>query len=265
VHAAANDLKRHQYRPRALKKVRNTSMEIKPLADLDDSLSTVVKALNAARSDARKLVPGRDQWSTYRDVLLSQMMLSNPLRPAQFAAMTYRRDNTGNIYQTSRGVWRMRFNASDFKNERGAAHEDYDVAIARSLWPHIVQYLRAVRPHLLGAETDFVFLPTDLSQRSAMRELKSGMWTGEDLSLRVGVLGTQLFPQMRSFSAYTLRHLVATAFLQRHPQQFTQLAKLLNDKLATVLRVYARETHDDAFDIQNGDIDDAMDDGENKD
>jgi hypothetical protein len=66
------------------------------------------------------------------------MMLSNPLRPAQFAAMTYRRDNTGNIYQTSRGVWRMRFNGSDFKNERGAACDDYDVAIARSLWPHML-------------------------------------------------------------------------------------------------------------------------------
>lgn len=258
VHEQANELKRKQYAPRSLRKVRNTSQDIRSLAELDDPLAALVRALNRLRREAALLAPGRDRWTMLRDVLLCQLMLSNPLRPAQFAAMTYRRDGGGNLYQTSRGAWRLQFDASAFKNERGAASQDYSVGVPRSLWSHIEHYLRVVRPQLAGAETDYVFLPADLSQRSAMRELKAGMWNGENLSARIGKVGRELFPQMRAFSAYTLRHLVATAFLKKHPEQFTQLAKLLNDKLATVLRVYARETHDDAFDVQNRDIDDAM-------
>lgn len=258
VHAEANALKRNQYRPKALRKARDTNWDIKPLADLEDPVSTLIKGLNEIRAEARSLVPGRTQWTLLRDVLLSQMMISNPLRPGQFAAMTVRSDNTGNLYQTPKGAWRLQFDAGAFKNERGAACLDYDVGVPRSLWPHISHYLRAVRPFLAGADSDFMFLPNDLSQQSAMRDLKGGMWTGDDISDRVGILGLQLVPEMRSFCAYTLRHLVATAFLKRHPNQFTQLAKLLNDQLETVLRVYARETHDDAFTVQNLDIDNAM-------
>src|SRR3546814_14444778 len=74
--------------------------------------------------------------------------------------MTYRPDGTGNLYRTSTGEWRLRFLASDFKNEKGAANTDYDVAVEPSVWPWIQRYLSEARPYAVDADlTDYFLLP----------------------------------------------------------------------------------------------------------
>jgi hypothetical protein len=46
----------------------------------------------------------------------------------------------------------MRFPSAEFKNDRGAAQEDYDVVLAESLTPYLDRYIRKARPLLAGGE-----------------------------------------------------------------------------------------------------------------
>ncbi|WP_217482048.1 hypothetical protein, partial [Burkholderia contaminans] len=54
----------------------------------------------------------------------------------QFSVMRFRGERP-NLYQSTDGGWRLRFDPSDFKNEKGAAFEEYDAAVEPSVWPWI--------------------------------------------------------------------------------------------------------------------------------
>ena len=181
-----------------------------------------------------------------RDLLLIKMLCTNPLRVSQFAVMTYRVDNSGNLYQTNQGDWRLRYKGVDFKNERGAARDDYDVGVPRTLWATIQRYLSEARPHLHGADAcDFVFLPT-VSNASEVDKYgdpivdRQGMWNADAISSRVYELTAKYLPGVPPFHGHAMRHIVATDYLKRVPGDYPTVARLLHDKLVTVLRAYAQ-------------------------
>lgn len=178
-----------------------------------------------------------------RDLLLIKMMCTNPLRVSQYAAMTYRADNTGNLYCTPNGEWRLRFKSSDFKNERGAAKENYEVSVPRSIWPTIHQYLTESRPYLIGAvSSDFLFLPMQDNAGDEASEHtvdRRGMWHGKAISRRVQELSMRYLPEYPPFAGHSLRHIVATDYLKRVPGDYPTVARLLHDELSTVLNKYA--------------------------
>lgn len=182
-------------------------------------------------------------WVWLRDLLLMKMMCTNPLRISQIAVMTYRTDNTGNLYKTSTDEWRLRYKASDFKNQKGAAKLDYDVSIPRSVWPTIEAYLSESRPHLIGANmSDFLFLPMNGNageKDSAPKINRRGMWHGKAISRRVLELTIRYLPNFPPFSAHAIRHIVATDYLKRVPGDYPTVARLLHDELSTVLKNYA--------------------------
>jgi integrase len=183
--------------------------------------------------------------SWLRDLLLIKMLCTNPLRVSQFAVMTYRVDNSGNLYQTNQGEWRLRYKGIDFKNERGAARDDYDVSVPRSLWPTIQRYLSEARPHLHGADAcDYVFLPTvsnqsDVDKYGDPKVDRHGMWNAEAISGRVYELTAKYLPGVPPFHGHAMRHIVATDYLKRVPGDYPTVARLLHDKLITVLKAYA--------------------------
>lgn len=177
-----------------------------------------------------------------RDIVLLKMLVSNPLRAQHFSIMTFRRDNTGNLYKTDTGEWRLRFKAADFKNEKHAAQTDYDAGIPAFLWKDIERYLDEGRPNLLeAAKCEYVFLRSRYgaqNMNSPDMQNRIGMWFSEGIEVRVKELTLLLRPGYPAFRTHAFRHIVATDYLKRHPGAFLNVAHLLHDKLDTVLTTY---------------------------
>jgi transcriptional regulator with XRE-family HTH domain len=223
----------------------------------------------------------RDYRAWLRDVVLVKLLVSNPLRANHFSVMTYRPDGTGNLYRTSTGEWRLRFQASDFKNEKGAANTDYDVAVERSVWPWIQRYLSEARPYAVDADlTDYFLLPfvrgpraqdegktwtarkkTNYTTATALDEHNlqpSGNWLSDSIATRVCVLTKLYLPETNGFRPHTVRHIIATDHLKRHPRDYLTVAHLLHDKLDTVIKNYGHLTVDDGLRVLHSGVQEAM-------
>ena len=190
----------------------------------------------------------RSRIKAERDVLLLLLLAANPLRISQFAMMKYHADNSGNIYQDSKGLWRLRFKAQDFKNEKGAAHQEYLVPIPSSLHSRIEYYLTVVRPELQDAEScSFVFLPTKGPGRAANAQMKLGMWNADTMVDSMGGTVSRAVPEAKGFGAHSMRHLVATHYLRMRPGDVEGLASVLNDTIETVRQTYLSKLREPAF------------------
>lgn len=223
----------------------------------------------------------RDYRAWIRDVLLVKLLVSNPLRAGHFSVMTYRPDGSGNLYRSDSGDWRMRFTASDFKNQKGAAFEDYDVAVEPSVHVWIHRYLSEARPYAVDADkTDYLLLPfvrgpradeegvtwarKDKSRPRGETALeahgleRAGNWSSDCLGKRVQVLTALYLPDTLGFGPHVFRHIIATDHLKRHPRDYLTVAHLLHDKLDTVLREYGHLTVDDGLRVLHSGVQDAM-------
>jgi integrase len=173
------------------------------------------------------------------------MFIGNPLRVGQYAVMTYRPDGGGNLVRVGPGRYRVHFQASDFKNEKGAASKPYDVELDPSVTPWIERYLAEARPHLaFASETDRFFLPAVVGPRKAKAFLEQqGMlpdkgWTADGMADRFKKLTFMYIDECPGFGPHACRHIIATDHLRRHPGDYLTVSTLLHDKLETVLKSY---------------------------
>ncbi len=226
-------------------KARDPATNLKPLLDHPSPVSVVIDMIRSheASKPLGELEPGYPGASRlavwWRDQLLLRMLVTNPLRNRNFRQMTWRNDGRGNLYKDAQtGGWRLRFDPSDFKNERGAAHRPYDVEIPSHITPFIETYLFEARPIILrGKErTDVVFLnrygkPFPLAGLSAL------LWdlTGGNLDPAI---------EMSGFRSHAFRHIVATAWLRDNPGDYLTVARMLHDDLHTVLANYEHSSPD---------------------
>ncbi len=179
-----------------------------------------------------------------RDQLLLRMLASNPLRNRNFREMRYLEkptsDDLGNLYRDANGGWRLRFQPFEMKNEKGAASELYDVPVPADLWPLVDSYILKARPILMdGKTTDAVFLnrngkPFKVAGLSAVVKTLTGRYL-------------QGMPDVYGFATHAFRHIIATAWLRAHPEDYLTVAHILHDKLQTVLDNYAHVTPTDGL------------------
>lgn len=80
------------------------------------------------------------------------------------------------------------------------------------------------------------------------------MWTAEAMSRRMRILTRQYIPDTPGFCSHALRHIIATDHLKRRPGDYPTVAKLLHDKLETVLREYSHLTVDEGLLVLHRDI-----------
>jgi hypothetical protein len=235
-----------------------------PIANLLASpspLKEMLKFVQAVETNPPPLVHERSHIVWLRDMVFLKMIVSNPLRMSHFALMRHTQNNKGNLYQGSQGDWRLRFTSADFKNEKGAAGDDYDVAVEPSVSSWIARYLAEARPRAIGATTcDYFFLPFVVGPNRGERKdgdydtHKSGMWTAEAMSNRMRILTRQYIPDTPGFCGHAVRHIIATDHLKRRPGDYPTVAKLLHDKLETVLREYSHLTVDEGLLVLHRDI-----------
>lgn len=147
-----------------------------------------------------------------------------------------------NLYKDKNGNWRVRFDARDFKNDRFAAKDsDYDVACPTWLHTIINLYLenRSLFPggKVLNGEFECEYV---------IRPCTSDMNHGEatnpvDLNtlFRWCITATSLYiPGCIGFGPHAWRHIVATDWIKNNPSGFQIAAKLLHDKIETVMKNY---------------------------
>ena len=217
-------------------------------------LKRLVEFVNALERSMPPPAHHRDYCAWIRDVVLCRLLLSNPLRIGQYAAMTYRADGNGHLVRVGPGRYRLNFEPSDFKNERGAATHPYSVAVDDSVAPWIDRYLTEARPYLVGAdETSRFLLPAARGPRQTpqfLRELRlsqQGGYLGEGLSTRIKRLTSLYIDECPGFGPHAFRHVIATDHLRRNPGDYLTVATLLHDKLETVLKNYSHLTVQDGL------------------
>ncbi|MDM0018015.1 helix-turn-helix domain-containing protein [Variovorax saccharolyticus] len=244
-------------------------------------LKSLLRLVQALEANPPPPAHVRDYRAWIRDVLMVKLLVSNPLRVGHFSVMTYRPDGSGNLYRSDSGAWRMRFMASDFKNQKGAAAEDYDVAVEPSVHAWIHRYLSEARPYAVDADkNEYLLLPfvrgprTDdegvtWSRRDKSRARgetaleahgleRAGNWSSDCLGKRIQVLTALYLPDTLGFGPHVFRHIIATDHLKRHPRDYLTVAHLLHDRLDTVLREYGHLTVDDGLRVLHSGVQDAM-------
>jgi integrase len=218
---------------------RDPSAPIQKLLDLAEPFAPVLKAIQLLDLAAASAPPGSLAEAIHkRDALLLSMLMANPLRRRNLVLMTWNEDNTGVLYQRQDRQWRIRYGAAeDFKNEGRSSSKGYDAPLPRSLQDRIEEYLQEYRPRLAHKAPDAAWLfPSHTGTK----------WLG--LGRRVAKLTQRLIPEAPfGFGPHAFRHLVATDYLRKHPNDYLTVAILLHDTLETVLKAYAHLRQDESF------------------
>jgi len=211
---------------------------LRPLLSLSSPLAPVIAGIRAYERYSQTLPrdsEGRAMAS--RNLLALKLLIANPLRLNNFVQMRYLPDNSGNLYRSDDGSWRLRFQASDFKNIDGAARgQPYDVPVDPSAWDAIEEWLFVYKPLVDHGCHPFVFCSTVRSQQGVP-------WSKLGSTLRA--ISKRWIPQCPGLGPHAFRHLVATAYLKQCPGEYPHVAKLLHDRLETVLKNYAHLSIED--------------------
>ncbi len=231
-----------------LEKTRNPIEPIQVIIDKQKPIQALMQFVERVERAAPPATWRRRRAAYMRDVLLIKMLISNPLRAHHFAIMTYREDNTGNLFQKSDGSWWLRFRASDFKNQAGAARDEYEVRLAHWVWNDIESYLRKYRSLLAFEGNDFVFRPKVSSKKDAKNV---SMMHPRELSKGIRALTHRHIKNCPGFGAHAFRHIIATDFIKNHPQSFLIAATILHDRIETVMKNYAHLKKADEFETYN--------------
>ncbi|MGF6809516.1 integrase [Paraburkholderia sp. Clong3] len=225
-----------EWRCKAANFSRNPEEPIRGLLALEEPLAPLLRAIAKLDSAAAESLPGSvDEAVHKRDALLLTILTANPLRRRNLMLMTYFEDGSGNLYRREDG-WRLRYEPSDFKNERGAASGPYDVPLPPDASWRIEEYLDEFRPRLLQHNPDAPWV---------MPSRRSTLW--QSLTKQVEKITRRFVAETPGFGPHAVRHLVATDYLRKHPNDYPTVAQLLNDRLETVIAEYAHLKHDDSF------------------
>jgi len=213
---------------------RDPMEPIKHILELPEPLQAVGDMVARMRAN-RPSTGGIEEAICVRDELLIRLMASNPLRAKNMKLLTYRPDNTGNLYRRDDNSWNIRIDRRAFKNIKGAAGEnDYDVGVNEKLWTAIEQYLKTYRPMFPGSDkTDCVFL----SSSTEKSEGYVGPWGY--LSRRIFYLTKRFLWGCPGIGSHGMRYIVGTAILKKNPEAWGLAAAALHDKEETVRAHYA--------------------------
>ncbi len=178
-----------------------------------------------------------DEAIARRDELILGLIISNPLRAKNIMTMTYKSDESGGIYRTHNGLWRIRIKGSHFKNSSRVAAQKYDVPVAGWLKNLLDEYIRYFRPVLVGNNIDLEYL--FVSSRGGKRF--------DSMSRHIFKVIKRYLPKSGGIALHAFRHLVTTDWLTKNPNDFVTIAELLNDTIEVVMKNYAHLKKETSF------------------
>lgn len=215
----------------SVKNSREPFEPVKAVLELAEPMEAVSDMVQRMKS-VRPVTGGATEAVWCRDLVLIKLLASNPLRAKNLKLLTYFPDNTGNLYQTSDGAWRIHILPELFKNQNGAAkNKAYDMPVDKSGWGDIERYLKRYRPLLPHAEQlPFVFISSEESETP-------GPW--ESLNRRVFALTKQYLWRCPGAGPHVFRYIKGTAILKASPGEWDTAAQVLHDRVETVRKHYA--------------------------
>lgn len=213
---------------------REPMSPVNSVLELDDPLEAVADMISRMKS-CRPTTGGISEAIWARDLLLVKLMASNPLRAKNMKLLTYRGDNTGNLYRRPDGSWFIRIDRRAFKNARGAAKQrDYDMPVNHVVWGDIERYLNVYRHMLPDADkVEYVFL----SSLNEKQEGYVGAW--KNLNRRIFFLTRRYLWDCPGIGAHGFRYIIGTATLKKAPGAWDAAAAVLHDEVETVKAHYA--------------------------
>lgn len=215
---------------------RNPSTPIQFLLDQEVPLKPIFDAMKRLRDIGDRAGSGTvNQAVARRDELLLGFLIGNPLRMTNMVTLTYKSNNTGKVYVSANGQWRLKLHGSTFKNRKRVGGEAYDVPIASWLAPLLRDYIQLFRPILCESRDSGYLFVTQNGEKYTT------------LSGHVAELTKRHIPGCSGFAMHAIRHLIATDWLTKHPNDFLTVAELLNDTIEVVMKNYAHLKKDVAF------------------
>jgi len=216
---------------------RDPVAPIQGLLNLAEPFAPILRAVRTLDAAAVAALSGSQAEAiAKRDALLLSMLIANPLRNRNYVLMTWHEDNSGVLYQRQDGQWRVRFGGNDFKNDGFSSNQTYDAQLPQALTDRISEYVHEYRPRLTRNSPNSAW---------AFPSNSGTMWKG--LSRHVAQVTKRLVIETPGFGTHAFRHLVASDYLRKHPNDYLTVAVLLNDKLETVLSAYAHLRQDESF------------------
>lgn len=218
---------------------RDSFEPIRNIIELPQPMEAAIDMVQRMRA-ARPIGTPKLEAVWARDLALVKLLLSNPLRRSNMSHLTWKSDNTGELYQRTDKSWWIRIPKTKFKNRNGAAGDSiYDVKVQQSAWRDIERYIFDFRPKLLKHPSDLVFLKKILHTTHQHRPI-------DDISAIIYKLTVKYIPQCGGFRAHAFRHIVATSILKSEGGSHKIAAKVLNDRIATVEKHYDGLNSNDA-------------------
>ncbi len=235
------------WKKQAKDKSRLPEEPIAALLALPYAMEPIFRSIKQLDTEAYGMPPGVAQACLKRDALLLAFLIANPLRVINLKVMTWLPDNTGHLYKDGDKSWRLRFDSIDIKTRK-----PYNVKVAGWLVNRLEDYLEEYRDVLLGSKhSHALFVSSKVSTKGKL----------ESLDVRIRVLTKRLIPESPGFGGHAFRHLVATDWLKRNPNDFLTVAELLNDRIETVIEHYAHLKKDQSFERYENYVVGSMGDG----
>jgi integrase len=200
-----------------------------PLAPIFDAMRKLRKIGDACPKNSIEEAVAR------RNEILLGVLVSNPLRSKNIITMTYKTDNTGDVYRTEIGQWRIRLSANRMKNKKSKKKKIYNAPLPSWLTPLLDDYVTKFRPILENGKKNDSFFLSNRGQRF------------NSMNKQVYKLTSTLIPNCAGFGPHALRHLVATDWLMKNPNDFATVSELLNDSIEVIMNNYIHLRKDIAF------------------
>lgn len=183
------------------------------------------------------------QANLYRDMLLTALLIANPLRIRMFQIMNFGE----NLIQDEDGAWWFFFRRHQFKN-RSSLTADYKVRVSPIFWTMITEYQEKYRPILLkDGVSNAVFINGKWKRNRGEARMRA-------LSLAAGFLRRtkSYIENSPGFGPHAMRHIVVTSIVRgQGAYGFFLAAKVLHDKLETVEKNYAHLKTEEFFEPYN--------------
>jgi hypothetical protein len=181
-------------------------------------------------------VPEATRLNYERDLLILVCFAACPLRLLNWAGAEWEK----HLVREDAG-WRLFVPRREIKNRRWL-EEDFDVDLPSWCTPHLDRYRDKVRPLVRARRPgtpDLVLLSPVVSGRGAARAPVAGTYTS------IGVRMVKMTKALWNVgvSPHDWRDIYATDYLHEHPEGALVVAMMLNDKVGTILKRYAKPSH----------------------
>lgn len=247
---------------------RDAFEPIQSVIDLPQPLEAIADMVQRMRRD-RPCTTKEFEAIWARDIFLVKLLVSNPLRKRNFAALTWSRaningkhpDNEGSLYQRSDGSWWLFVPKALLKNRRSPVIRDYNSPVHNSVWGDLERYLLRHRNDLLRWPTDLVFLTRTIDPERTCK-VKGGDYKKPppkchrpwmELSRHISTLTRKYLWKSNGVGSQAFRHLVATSILKTAGGDIKTAALVLNDAELTVAKAYSGMRSGDGA-IRMGDL-----------